>query len=59
MPESDSKSNRRKIAVLELTNEPSSDEIAFLIDDTIEKHPITAESNQDGTYDIFLLEDAE
>jgi len=59
MEESESGSDRRKIGFLELTEEPDSDEIAFLIDDRIDKHPITVESNQDGTYDIFLLEDAE
>ena len=50
--------NRRKhVATLELTEEPNSDEIAFLIDDTLDKKFVDIESNRDGTYEIYLLED--
>ena len=48
---------RKHVATLELTDKPDSDEIAFLIDDTIDRKYIDVESNQDGTYDIFLSKD--
>jgi hypothetical protein len=48
---------RTHVATLELTEEPNSDETAFLIDDTLNKKFVDIESNQDGTYEIYLLED--
>jgi len=48
---------RKHVATLELTEKPNSDEIAFLIDDTLDKKFVDVESNQDGTYEIYLQED--
>ena len=48
---------RKHVATLELTEEPNADEIAFLIDDTLDKKFVDVESNQDGTYEIYLQED--
>lgn len=50
-------SDRKHVATLELTEEPDSDEIAFLIDDTIDRKFVDVESNLDGTYEIYLTED--
>jgi len=47
----------KHVATLELTDKPDSDEIAFLIDDTIDRKYIDVESNQNGTYDILLSKD--
>lgn len=50
-------SERKHVATLELTEKPNADEIAFLIDDTLDKKFVDIESNEDGSYEIYL-EDA-
>jgi hypothetical protein len=45
---------RKHVATLELTEEPNADEIAFLIDDTLDKRFVDVESNEDGSYEIYL-----
>lgn len=47
----------KHVATLTLTEEPDSDEIAMLLDDTIERSgTFHAESNEDGSYDLYLDE---
>jgi hypothetical protein len=45
----------KKIATLELTEEAEAGDIAFLIEDRLEKHgDIDCVSNEDGSYGVFL-----
>jgi len=49
---------RKHVATLELTQKPNADEIAFLIDDTLDKKFVDVESNRDGSYEIYLQKGA-
>lgn len=45
----------KQIATLELTENANCDDIAHLLDDTVEKSPLlSTTSNEDGSYDIHV-----